>query len=262
MSISKNFMHKHNDSYLDAKIMKNLLWYSITKQSYIQRNNLYDASILLKTDINDFMLIYIKSLFQIRNIEIVDEISFDDIVNKNNCVVFKKKNTSIVVRFIEGIRNGIAHGGYIANKKFVKFISQDKSYENSPINFYANFKIGNFKTAILNYLSEFNDCYNDLKEIRYVCLRKALKISKIKNKYYSKYLKKYIKFVEFHSKKDITKQYLLNSIAEYKNNDKILLVVNMKTGNINLDKLFNEYNDVKVRYVDDFIEYINALIKY
>lgn len=140
MDIIKIFKHKEHDNYLDSETIKKILWYSPTKQTYIQRNDIYDNSILVETSINEYMLIFIKSILNIKKVSICKEILADSINNKENCIIFRANNKPIFLKLIEGFRNGVAHGGYISNKNDVKFLAQDTSRPEANINFYACIK--------------------------------------------------------------------------------------------------------------------------
>lgn len=158
MNFKNNYIFnqlKHNPRHYIKKLIPDdilfiLLWYFVSKESYLQRNPCYDKIFggksspydyffllfLYKTLSLDELIIFKNNMIDLDNY--VDSLSASDL-HKNLLYIHANGVTSFM-SFFEKIRNSIAHGTFNLSNRFF-MIGQKSSKLTSVMNFY--FQINN-----------------------------------------------------------------------------------------------------------------------
>jgi len=161
----KSLCHDKNSNQINnfCTIMQQFLWYSTTKQAYIQRDNSFDN---LKNE-EPYFMAYIKKLLKLDRLHCFEscaglekELKLLENQNLNTLLTNNKADISLL-DFENKIRNSIAHGTFnLFEDGSGIFVGQNKAEQTSVVNFFL--KIENIE-LLEKYL-------RDIKELKNITL--------------------------------------------------------------------------------------------
>ena len=192
--IKGKLTHLHKADFIGDSVLRNIIWYSPTKEAYAQRDTSFDGTWLMNPDSNDYVKFALKDSLSLKSLRIFEtaESCNEAIDSLNNEYImsgilfcYVKRGTSLFSAFIDGLRNGFAHGTFNAEEGRFFLISQHRPNPESPIKFaFQTYK------EIANALIKAKNWFYALKEennteAKYSCLTRALQIQLINDEYYS-----------------------------------------------------------------------------
>ncbi len=240
--IISELRHSEGASFVGDNTLRDTIWYSSTHESYAQRSAEFDDSWLYSSASNDFVKLALKDIYKLETIVSFSKLeechnSIDcldtEALNKSMLYIYLKNNEEPLFRkYIDGLRNALAHGTFNKKDDRYFFISQQKPKATSQVKFYLQCK-EDFNTAYKEAMTLFRRIVtNDKNTAKYDCIKNEFELSRQKERHYSKKYKCYILIDDdfrFNSNKHVEELsiYLQNKSFD----DKAVILVNENLGN-------------------------------
>ncbi len=269
-----NRVLKHeNTAFVDLNNLEYYLWYSCTKQSYIQRTNKYDNTILDSSKCNIFIALLLLSIYKLDSIFIYEGIQ-DEIDNKISqygegmllknimCIHMNlSKEKSLFYVYFERLRNSLAHGTFnFYNGKFYH-MGQWQAKVESKINFLLQSNKSVFE--IINIIDKIYNINNiNYNSFLLECIKGYFEIDEYETnsgkRFYSKKYKKYIiidSYFTFKPGNHIGQ--IRDLLNKYPCTDETTIIITENKGNFNDKSLISENGLCRVVFASEMIDYFN-----
>ena len=270
MGYIKNYViakiqHHDRAAFITENALRNSLWYSSTKECYAQRNSTYDLSWLQSPKSDDFVLLAIKTVFQLDLVKIYScqsechkGIDTLDEVNTGTSLLFvcKKDSTSAFTAYVEGLRNSLAHGTFNKCQDRTFFISQQHSKPEAEARFFLQSKV-DCSAAIMMLAGIFNRIVSsDTLIAKYDCIREEFGLTQKNVHLYSAKYNCYViidddfKFISNRHVEELEQFIQMQTFDA-----KAVILVNENLGNISLKHRTSPDEKIVVIQQSKLIEY-------
>ena len=265
-----NILKHKNPLPIDLSKLEYYLWYTCTKQSYIQRTDAFDNNLLIKQKYNSLIAIKLLEIYNLDELYIyensVEEMDnkikgYDkSIINKNIMFIhLQNKNKTLFYNYYDKIRNTFAHGTFNNYLGKNYYLGQRKSDEKAEINFLMQ-----TNKSIFEVNDIINSIYNNLKEninlFLFNCIKDYFEIDNDgicnEKRYYSNRYKKYIIIdTDFIYKNSNHISELRDLLDKYTFDEETVIIITEKKDNIS-DKNLTSYNGLsRIVFASDIIDY-------
>lgn len=168
---------KHKDLCVDFDFIANLIWYSVAKDSYLQRKASLDNTWIADEISNPFVSFLCRKILSLDKLTIYENVSScDSCVRNNECLPDNSigiylSSKSLFFDLCHKIRNSVAHGIFnIIGDEFLG-IGQIKAKLDSPINLRYKIKLPNKKVFCELFESVFELGSMDSNDLKTFALK-------------------------------------------------------------------------------------------
>lgn len=264
-SVQKDLQHNNKRAnIINSDVLQFSLWYSPTKQAYIQRTILFDNTWLISPTSDSYISLILKSIYALEHIVIVNKLaSCNEIIDnlneqdkkKNLMYVYKKDSDSLFTAYIESMRNGFAHGTFNVKDGRFYLINQQRPKIESPVTCIIQTD-EEISSALNKFNILFEDSLSNPVEFKYECLKKELKLVKKENYFYSNSQDCYVIINDdFYYKNKSRREDLQQLFIDYHNDSKYVVILSENLGNISEEHLVSDDGKVKILSQSKLIDF-------
>ncbi len=258
---------KHPSSGISVSYdeLKLSLWYTPTKQAYIQRTNTFDGTFLLSSASDIYTALLLKDVFDIPTVQIADTFEtchagIDALTSSelNKPVLFiSRSEKSLMLDFWEKTRNSFAHGTFNSTDKINYMLGQAKASPSSKANFLLQTSrelCESIKTVWDNAQKTVN---GQLESFKYDCLQTALDLETKNGRFYSRRNKRYIVINDDFSFKAPGQRVteIQELLQKYEGEEQIDVIISENPGNIAEVNMVSHSGNVRAIHQSKLIEY-------
>lgn len=259
-------IHPTVDTFIEEKTLKNIIWYGISIQSYLQRTKMFDETWLCSATSDDYIVLFLLEVLNLNEINIYDKVctcnlsvrALSQESLKDKCIHIAKDRASLFLNFFEKIRNAMAHGAINCHDNYCYLINQHKPKPNAQVSFLLQTQVD-----INSILQEmWGNCKLATEQevnFKYRCLEKFLQLNKVDGYYYSQLHNCYVIIDDefrYTTRKHVDDIKAL--MIKYNSMSKsVVIIISENLGNISEKNLISEDGKVRVIAQSKIIEYFH-----
>ena len=244
--------------------LKLSLWYTPTKQSYLQRTDAFDGTFLSSQTSDTYTGLLLKEIFNIPTIHIASTIdvchSTIDALPASAlgmpCFYISQSEKSLIFEFWEKVRNSLAHGTFNPTCKINYMLGQAQGRPSSKANFLL--QTGKeLSEAIWTVWDKTQKTINgQLEAFKYECLQTALDIKEKDGRYFSESMGRFVIIDDTFSFK--TNQHVVEMqelLMQYEGEEQIDVIISDNPGNMAEKNMTSPSGNVRAIYQSKLIEH-------